>query len=81
MKAIVDLAHEFNLIAVAEGVEEPAVTEHLRRLGCDVAQGFLWSRAVPSDELPAVLTLISQRAKPSGARRKRAAAPSVRSGA
>ena len=81
VKAIVDLAHEFNLIAVAEGVEEPAVTEHLRRLGCDVAQGFLWSRAVPSDELPAVLTLISQRAKPTGARRKRAAAPSVRSGA
>jgi diguanylate cyclase (GGDEF)-like protein len=81
VKAIVDLAHEFNLIAVAEGVEEPAVTDYLRRLGCDVAQGFLWSRAVPAVELPAVLTLISQRAKPTGARRKRHQDASVRSGA
>ncbi|HTY72617.1 MAG TPA: EAL domain-containing protein [Actinomycetes bacterium] len=79
VKAIIDLAHEFNLVAVAEGVEEPAVTERLRSLGCDVGQGFLWSRAVSASELPAVLELIDQRAAPQ--RRQRAKGSSVRSGA
>ena len=31
VKAIIELAHEFNLIAVAEGVEEPEVTQLLAR--------------------------------------------------
>jgi EAL domain-containing protein (putative c-di-GMP-specific phosphodiesterase class I) len=81
VKAIIELAHEFNLITVAEGVEEPEVTQRLRELGCDVAQGFLWSRAVSASELPAVLTLIAQRAHPTGERRKTTAGTSVRSGA
>ena len=81
VKAIIELAHEFNLITVAEGVEEPEVTQRLRELGCDVAQGFLWSRAVSAAELPAVLTLISERAHPTGERRKSPARTSVRSGA
>jgi diguanylate cyclase (GGDEF)-like protein len=81
VKAIIELAHEFNLITVAEGVEEPEVTKRLCELGCDVAQGFLWSRAVSASELPAVLTLIAQRAHPTGERRRRPADTSVRSGA
>jgi diguanylate cyclase (GGDEF)-like protein len=80
VKAIIDLAHEFNLIAVAEGVEEPAITERLRALGCDVGQGFLWSRAVSAAELPAVLTLIGQRAHPARERRQSTTVSSVRSG-
>jgi diguanylate cyclase len=55
VKAIVDLAHEFGLTAVAEGVETPDVIERLRGLGCDVAQGFHWSRPVPPEELPEVV--------------------------
>ena len=55
VKAIVDLAHEFGLTAVAEGVETPDVIERLRGLGCDVAQGYHWSRPVPPEELPDVV--------------------------
>ena len=55
VKAIVDLAHEFGLTAVAEGVETPDVIERLRGLGCDVAQGYHWSRPVPPEELPEVV--------------------------
>jgi diguanylate cyclase (GGDEF)-like protein len=51
VKAIVDLAHEFGLQAVAEGVEDDQVTQMLRDLDCDVAQGYLWSRPVPGDEV------------------------------
>jgi predicted signal transduction protein with EAL and GGDEF domain len=55
VKAIIDLAHEFNLIVVAEGVEQPEMIEQLQALGCDVAQGFHWSEPVPADQVQAVL--------------------------
>ncbi|MFC0678165.1 EAL domain-containing protein [Lysobacter korlensis] len=42
--ATVNLAHRFGMTCVAEGVEEQAVLERLRILGCDFAQGFLMGR-------------------------------------
>jgi diguanylate cyclase len=59
VKAIVDLAHEFGLVAVAEGVESEAVIERLRSMGCDVAQGYHWSRPVPPADLPDVIDRLS----------------------
>jgi diguanylate cyclase (GGDEF)-like protein len=61
VKAMVDLAHEFGLEVVAEGVEDEVVTQRLRELGCDVGQGFLWSRPVSSMALPEVLFQLSFR--------------------
>ncbi|HVQ89242.1 MAG TPA: EAL domain-containing protein [Actinomycetes bacterium] len=61
VKAMVDLAHEFGLEVVAEGVEDEHVTQRLRELGCDVGQGFLWSRPVASDVIPDVLFQLSFR--------------------
>jgi diguanylate cyclase (GGDEF)-like protein len=58
-KAIIDLAHEFGLQAVAEGVEDRNVTRKLQELDCDVAQGFLWSRPIPAEDLPATLRRIA----------------------
>ena len=58
-KAIIDLAHEFGLQAVAEGVEDRNVTRKLQELDCDVAQGFLWSRPVPASDLPETLRRIA----------------------
>jgi len=55
VKAMVDLAHEFGLEVVAEGVEDEEVTARLQALGCDVGQGYLWSRPVAGDALPDVL--------------------------
>jgi predicted signal transduction protein with EAL and GGDEF domain len=43
------------MIVVAEGVESAETMEWLEALGCDVAQGFLFSPALPSDELEAWL--------------------------
>ena len=45
---IINLAHSLGLIALAEGVETEQQAEHLRRLGCDLAQGYLWSPAIPA---------------------------------
>ncbi|GIG37440.1 putative bifunctional diguanylate cyclase/phosphodiesterase [Cellulomonas pakistanensis] len=53
VKAMVDLAHSFGLQVVAEGVEDTGTAELLRRLTVDQAQGWLYSRAVPPDQLRA----------------------------
>jgi EAL domain-containing protein (putative c-di-GMP-specific phosphodiesterase class I) len=44
VRSAIDLAHHFEIAAVAEGVENPAVLDELQRLGCDYAQGFLIAR-------------------------------------
>jgi len=43
VRSVINLAHNFDLRAVAEGVENPTALEELRQLGCDVAQGFVVS--------------------------------------
>jgi diguanylate cyclase (GGDEF)-like protein len=68
VKAIVDLAHEFNLIVVAEGVEQPEMLERLQDLGCDVAQGFHWSEPVPAGEIQEVLDRVCVGRATTGAR-------------
>jgi diguanylate cyclase (GGDEF)-like protein len=65
VKAMVDLAHEFGLEVVAEGVEDAEVTARLRELGCDIGQGYLWSRPVASDALADVLLQLSFRRRSS----------------
>jgi diguanylate cyclase (GGDEF)-like protein len=64
VKVVTDLAHEFRMIAVAEGVEQPEVAEKLRRLGCDLAQGYLYARPVPAEELRAVLEALGSQLPP-----------------
>lgn len=50
VRAIVALARALGLATVAEGVESERQLAALRELGCDAAQGFLFSRPVPPDE-------------------------------
>ncbi len=50
-RSIIDLAHNLGHRVVAEGVEDTATLELLRGLGCDVAQGFLFSRPGPADRI------------------------------
>jgi EAL domain-containing protein (putative c-di-GMP-specific phosphodiesterase class I) len=51
----VALGHRLGLEVVAEGVEDEATRAALERLGCGLAQGFLFSRPVPPEWLrPAV---------------------------
>ena len=49
VKALIDLAHAFNLRALAEGVDDPAAVHLLREFGCDRVQGFLYSQALPAE--------------------------------
>jgi predicted signal transduction protein with EAL and GGDEF domain len=47
VRTMVDLAHNFGLVAVAEGVEDTPTLNRLRELGCDLAQGYAISKALP----------------------------------
>ncbi|WP_369054296.1 putative bifunctional diguanylate cyclase/phosphodiesterase [Kineococcus terrestris] len=51
---VVHAAHTFGLRVVAEGVEEPEQLVWLRSLGCDAAQGYLFSRPLPAAEVAAL---------------------------
>jgi diguanylate cyclase (GGDEF)-like protein len=51
VKSTIDLAHNIGRLVVAEGVENRDTYVLLKRLGCDFLQGFLFSKALPSDEL------------------------------
>lgn len=50
VRAIIDLAHDFELSTVAEGVEDQETFDLLRDFGCDLAQGFQLSRALPDTD-------------------------------
>ncbi|GIU87455.1 MAG: hypothetical protein KatS3mg009_1970 [Acidimicrobiia bacterium] len=53
VQAVVTMGHALGMKVTAEGVELPEQVAHLRALGCDTAMGWLWSRAVPGEELAA----------------------------
>ncbi|MCU1691010.1 MAG: hypothetical protein JWM64_101 [Frankiales bacterium] len=53
--SVVSLARAVGKDVVAEGVETPAQLDVLRALGVDRAQGFLWTPALPPDQLQAWL--------------------------
>jgi diguanylate cyclase (GGDEF)-like protein/PAS domain S-box-containing protein len=52
---LVSLAHALGLEAIAEGIESSGQLSSFRDLGCDHAQGFLFARPAPPEELAALL--------------------------
>jgi len=56
VRSTVELAHNLGLTVVAEGVEDELALDMLVEYGCDVAQGYFFSRPVAAEELTAWLT-------------------------
>jgi PAS domain S-box-containing protein len=54
-ETIIAMSRALSLDVVAEGVETSEHVSELRRLGCNLAQGFHFSRAVPAAEITAAL--------------------------
>jgi len=55
VRAILGLAKGFGLTTTAEGVENAGQLAYLKANGCTEGQGYLFSRAVPADEIPALI--------------------------
>ncbi len=53
--AIIRLGHSLGKKIIAEGVETEAQLEFLRRRQCDEAQGFLFARPMPAEDLTKIL--------------------------
>jgi len=58
--AVVDLAANLGLRSIAEGVEREEQLARLLALGCDQAQGYLFSRPVPADGVRAAIAEFSE---------------------
>jgi EAL domain-containing protein (putative c-di-GMP-specific phosphodiesterase class I) len=56
VKAILGLGHSLGMDVIAEGVETEEQLEQLRQLGCDKAQGYLFSAAVTAGDSEAYQT-------------------------
>jgi diguanylate cyclase (GGDEF)-like protein len=51
VRSVVSLANSLGMTTIAEGVEREEQAEALRKEGCGELQGFLYSKAVPADQL------------------------------
>ncbi len=54
-QAIVELAHHFGAIAVAEGLETASDLQTVHRMGCDVGQGYFLARPMRKAQFIALL--------------------------
>ncbi|SEK66544.1 EAL domain, c-di-GMP-specific phosphodiesterase class I (or its enzymatically inactive variant) [Pseudoxanthomonas sp. GM95] len=50
VESIINMAHSLEAVTVAEGIEDSAVWNKLRELGCDIGQGYYPGRPAPADE-------------------------------
>lgn len=51
VSAMIQMAKSLNLKTLAEGVEDSATAEKLKRLGCDQVQGYLYANPLSAGEL------------------------------
>lgn len=58
VRAMIELAHALGVPVVAEGVEVRAEHDALVRLGCDQAQGYLYARPLPPEQLAERLGIV-----------------------
>jgi diguanylate cyclase (GGDEF)-like protein len=76
VRAVVDLSRHFGFSVVAEGVESELTLSLLEEMGCDVGQGFLFSRPLPYERLSAWFAAQTElESTPSGPVRRLRAVP------
>ncbi len=56
VNALLGLAAGLGLTVTAEGVESDEQRAELSAQGCDQGQGYLFSRAIPAEDVPALLS-------------------------
>ncbi len=64
IEAILQLAESLGIVTVAEGIEHAVQARRLRNVGCELAQGFVFSRPLTADDAQRLLTAQSTFALP-----------------
>ncbi|HXO78492.1 MAG TPA: bifunctional diguanylate cyclase/phosphodiesterase [Mycobacterium sp.] len=60
-RSVIELAAEFGIASVAEGIENDETVQWLRRFGCDVVQGNYFCGPLPAGEIPQVPSVPAQK--------------------
>ena len=55
IKMILDIAGNMNIPVIAEGVEDKTELKILKEMGCNIVQGFYFSRPIPAEEFEKLL--------------------------
>jgi len=55
LETIISLGRKLDMTMLAEGIETEPQFRRLRRLGCELGQGYLFSPAVPNHEVEAMV--------------------------
>jgi len=63
IKSTIQLAHALRMVVVAEGIEDAETAAMLYELGCDIGQGFHFSKPVPGDAITKLLQRRSPQAR------------------
>jgi diguanylate cyclase (GGDEF)-like protein/PAS domain S-box-containing protein len=66
VRMIVELAHTFGMKVIAEGVETGKQAALLKEMGCDLAQGYLFSEPLPAQKAANLLSTVYDRDFPGG---------------
>lgn len=66
VKAIIGMSKSLGITNVAEGVEDKATASMLGKLGCEMGQGYFWSKPVPQKEFIALLSKPEETIQKSG---------------
>jgi EAL domain-containing protein (putative c-di-GMP-specific phosphodiesterase class I) len=61
IESIIKMAHHLQLSVTAEGVESEAQSRILRKLGCDLGQGYLFGRPTPAENAVEMIKRLSGR--------------------
>ena len=55
VSAIINIAESLGMVTVAEGIEHESALRKLKEMGCDIGQGFYWSKPVPEKQIEALI--------------------------
>ena len=59
ISTIISIAKNFDLNIVAEGVENLETAQQLKKMGCDFAQGYYYSKPVPASQVQELIKRIN----------------------